>query len=109
LQRVHRADLLVLAIAITAPTARAHRLGHALAEFDTCVRCSIRPILPAAVALLLPLAPLTCAATEEPLDAAAVQSAQESPTPRADRGDARPAVPLPSRPHSRCDRVAYEL
>jgi hypothetical protein len=34
LQRIHGAGLFVLAVALTAPTARAHRLGHAFAEFD---------------------------------------------------------------------------
>jgi hypothetical protein len=34
LHRVHGASLLVLAVAITAPTARAHRLSPTLAEFN---------------------------------------------------------------------------
>jgi len=34
LQRVHRAGLFALAVAITAPTARAHRLSPTLAEFN---------------------------------------------------------------------------
>jgi hypothetical protein len=42
LHRVHRADLFVLAVAITAPTARAHRLSPALAEFNH-LRAVIHP------------------------------------------------------------------